>query len=186
MVGLSALWLPILLSAVFVFIVSSVIHMVMPWHKDDYPPMPNEDAFRAAVGPLKVPPGDYMVPRPSTREDMNSPAFKAKMEQGPVMIVTVRPNGKPGMGSYLLLWFLYALAVSVFSAYISGRALPSGVVYLKVFRFAGATAFLAYSAALWQLWIWYGRSLRTTIISTFDGLIYACLTAGTFGWLWPR
>jgi hypothetical protein len=50
----------------------------------------------------------------------------------------------------------------------------------------GATAFLSYSLALWQLSIWYRRSWRITIGSTFDGLIYALLTAGTFGWLWPH
>ena len=33
---LSALWLPILLSAVFVFIVSSIIHMATPLHKGDF------------------------------------------------------------------------------------------------------------------------------------------------------
>ena len=37
MVGLAALWLPILLSAVIVFVASSLIHMVSGWHKSDYP-----------------------------------------------------------------------------------------------------------------------------------------------------
>jgi hypothetical protein len=34
--------------------------------------------------------------------------------------------------------------------------------------------------------IWYQRSLTTTIKGTIDGLLYAFLMAGTFGWLWPR
>jgi hypothetical protein len=55
-----------------------------------------------------------------------------------------------------------------------------------VFRFAGATAFLGYSMALVQHSIWYKRNWTTTLRSMFDGLIFACLTAGTFGWLWPR
>ncbi|HEX7420299.1 MAG TPA: hypothetical protein VF505_10460 [Thermoanaerobaculia bacterium] len=37
MTALTALWLPILLSALFVFIVSSIIHMAPLWHKNDFP-----------------------------------------------------------------------------------------------------------------------------------------------------
>src|SRR5438105_15523454 len=109
MTALSALWLPILLSAVFVFIVSSVIHMTRLWHKNDFPKMPNEEGFRDAVRSLAIPPGEYMVPRPSSGADMRSPEFVEKMECGPVMMMTVFPNGKMGMGRNLVLWFLYLL-----------------------------------------------------------------------------
>ncbi len=186
MTGLTALWLPILLSAVFVFVASSVIHMFTPWHKGDFPALPNEDAFRGTVGPMNIPPGDYMVPRAASMDDMKSPEFKAKMTKGPVVIMTVRPNGEMGMGRSLGLWFVYSLVVGVFAAYITGRALGQSSPYLSVFRFAGATAFMGYTLALWQVHIWYHRSLRATITSTFDGLIYALLTAGTFAWLWPK
>ncbi|MBM3907227.1 MAG: hypothetical protein FJ363_04005 [Gemmatimonadetes bacterium] len=186
MTGLTALWLPILLSGVFVFIASSLIHMVLPWHKGDYPSLPNEDAFRAAVGALKLPPGEYMVPRAGSMAEMGSPEFKAKMEQGPVVMVTVRPNGMPGMGRQLGLWFVFSLVVSVFAAYVTGRALGQSSPYLSVFRFAGVTAFIGYSLALWSEAIWYFRGTRRTVLATFDGLIYALITAGTFGWLWPQ
>lgn len=186
MTGLTALWLPIVLSAVFVFVLSSIIHMATPWHKNDYPKLPNEDAFRAAVGPLNIPPGDYMVPRCDSMAEMKTPEFKTKMEQGPVLMATVLPNGMPSMGPQLVKWFLYALAMSVFAAYVAGRALGQSSPYLSVFRFAGVTAFVGYGAALWQFNIWYHRSLRTTITSTIDALLYALVTAGTFGWLWPQ
>jgi hypothetical protein len=62
----------------------------------------------------------------------------------------------------------------------------AGSPYLAVFRFVGVTAFIGYSVALWQMSIWYHRSWSTTAKATVDGLIYALLTAGTFGWLWPR
>jgi hypothetical protein len=186
MTGLSALLLPILLSAVIVFIVSSVIHMALPWHKSDYPKVPNEDKLMDALRPLAVPPGDYMVPRPSSSQEMRSPAFSEKLKKGPVMMLTVLPNGPMSMGKNLALWFLYSVVVGVFAAYVAGRALPPGTEYLRVFRFAGATAFIGYSLALWQMSIWYRRSWVTTIKATVDGLVYALLTAGTFGWLWPR
>ncbi len=186
MTGLYALWLPILLSSVFVFAVSSAIHMASPWHKNDYPKVPNEDRVRDALRPLAIPPGDYMIPRPSSRQEMRSPEFAEKVKQGPNMILTVIPNGPWPMGKNLTLWFLYSAVVGLFAAYVAGRALPPGAEYLRVFRFAGVTAFVGYSVALWQLSIWYRRAWSTTIKATVDGLIYALLTAGTFGWLWPR
>ena len=186
MVGLSTLWLPILLSAVIVFVASSIIHMVLPWHKSDYPKVPDEDRLRDAVRPLAIPPGDYMVPRPSSMQDMKSPEFAEKMNKGPVLILTVKPNGPFSMSQNLIQWFIYCIVVGIFAAYIASRALPAGADYLHVFQLVGATAFIGYSLALWQISIWYHRAWSTTIKSTVDGLIYALLTAGTFGWLWPH
>ena len=186
MTGLDLLWLPILLSAVIVFIVSSLIHMVLPWHKSDYPKLANEDKVMDALRPLAIPPGDYMVPRPSNRNDMRSSEFAEKLKKGPVLMMSVWPNGPMQMGSTFFLWFVYAAVVGLFAAYVAGRALPIGADYLAVFRFAGVAAFLGYSLALWQMSIWYHRPWSTTIKATVDGLIYALLTAGVFGWLWPR
>jgi hypothetical protein len=186
MTELSLLWLPVLLSAAIVFVVSSVIHMLSPWHKSDYPQVPNEDKLRDAVRPLGIPPGDYMVPRAASREELRTPEFAAKMKAGPVMMLTVMPNGPWSMGRNLGLWFLYSIVVGVLAAYVSGRALAVGAPYLQVFRFIGTTAFIGYSVALWQMSIWYRRAWSTTIKATVDGLIYSLLTAGVFGWLWPR
>lgn len=185
MTGLIALWLPILLSAVLVFVASSVIHMLSPWHKNDYPRLPQEDQFRASVGPLDLAPGDYMIPRAYSREEMQSPEFNRKLEEGPNVVMTVRPRGVPSMASSLAGWFVYSLVISIFAAYITGRALGPDAEYLDVFRFAGTTAFMGYSLALLQMSIWYGRAWNITIRSMVDGLIYALLTAGIFGWLWP-
>src|SRR5688500_7002283 len=186
MTGILSLLIPIVLSAVIVFVVSSIIHMASPWHKNDYPKMPNEDQVRNALRPLAIPPGDYMIPRPSGSEEMRSPEFAEKLRQGPHMVVTVMPNGPFSMKSNLIQWFLYGLVVSIFAAYLAGRALPPGSPYLSVFRFVGVTAFIGYSVALWQMSIWYRRAWSITVKATVDGLIYALLTAGTFGWLWPR
>jgi len=186
MISLLTLWMPILLSAVIVFVASSVVHMALPWHKSDYPKMPNEDKFIDAVSPLAIPPGDYFVPRGRGMADMKSPEFAAKLKKGPVVVMTVMPNEIMGMGRSLTLWFLYSVVISFFSAYIASRTLDHGVHYLKVFQIVGATAFMGYVAALWQMSIWFRRAWSTTIKATIDGLLYAMLTAGTFGWLWPR
>src|SRR5262249_26317816 len=53
MTSLSALWLPILVSAVLVYIVSTIIHMVLhAWHSTDYPKVPNEDKVMDALRPF--------------------------------------------------------------------------------------------------------------------------------------
>ena len=57
---------------------------------------------------------------------------------------------------------------------------------MSVFRFVGTTAFAGYSLALLQSTIWWRRNWGMTLRSMFDGLIYALLTAGVFGWLWPK
>jgi hypothetical protein len=186
MVVPSALWLPILLSAITVFVVSSIIHMATPWHKGDYLKMPNEDKAMDALRPLAVPPGDYLVPRPSSAQDMRSPDFLEKMNKGPVLVLTVMPSGPVQMTRSLVLWFLYSAVVGFFAAYVASRALPVGAPQGRVFQLVGVTAFVGYSVALWQMSIWYRRAWGTTIRATIDGLIYALLTAGIFGWLWPR
>ena len=186
MTGLTALWLPILLSAIAVFVASSLIHMLLPWHKGDYATIPHQDQVMDALRPFAIPPGDYMLPRPATASDMKSPAYQEKVARGPVLVVTVMANSIMPMGKTLVLWFVYCAAVSVCAAYIAGTALPSGTPYLRVFQLAGATAFFGYAMALWQMSIWYRRKWSTTIKATIDGLVYACLTAGFFGWLWPR
>jgi len=185
MTPLTALWLPILLSAVFVFIASSLIHTLKLWHRGDYPAVPNQDAVMDALRPFSIPPGDYMMPRAQSHAEMKAPEFKEKLDKGPIMMLTVIPKGTLGMAKPLVLWFLYCLVVSYFAAYITGRALPPGTKYLEVFRFAGATSFIGYAVALWQMSIWYRRSWSITVKATIDGLIYSLLTAGTFGWLWP-
>ncbi len=187
MTGLSALWIPVLVAAVVVFVVSSIIHTVLvAWHRGDYGTLPSEDKVMDALRPFAIPPGDYFVPRPSSMEELRSPAFAEKAAKGPVMVVTVMPNGMARMGRNLVLWFLYAVVVGVLAGYVAGRALPPGSAYRQVFRFVGTTAFMGYALALWQMSIWYQRSWATTMRATVDGLLYALLTAGVFGWLWPR
>jgi hypothetical protein len=186
MTALSALWLPIVLSTVLVFVASSIIHMLLPWHKSDYPKMPNEEKAMDALRPLAIPPGDYMMPRCETSQEMHSPEFVEKLKRGPVMVMTVLPNAPFPMARNLVLWFIYCAVVSIFAGYIAGRALPAGSPYLHVFQLVGASAFAGYVLALWQMWIWYRRAISITLKASIDGLIYAMLTAGTFGWLWPH
>jgi hypothetical protein len=186
MVPLTSLILPILLAAVLVFIASSVIHMLLPFHKGDIRRFAHEDDVLEALRRFNLQPGDYGVPMPASMADMKSPAFVEKRTKGPVAFVTVLPSGPPSMGKSLTLWFLYSIVVGLFAGYIASRALGAGADYLQVFRFVGTSAFMGYSLALLQNSIWWGRNWPMTTRSVVDGLVYALLTAGTFGWLWPR
>lgn len=185
MVPLAELWLPILSSAALVFVASSIIHMVLPYHRSDFRGVPDEDRLMDALRPSSLAPGEYMVPHVASPSEMASPEYQAKMETGPVALITVLPNGPVKMGGRLALWFLYLLAVSIVCGYVASRAVGAGAEYGAAFRFAGTTAFAAYSLGIAQQAIWYGRSWTNTGKSMFDGLVYALLTGGVFGWLWP-
>ena len=186
MVPVTSLWMPILLSAVIVFLASFIMHMVLTYHRSDWRGVPKQDDVMKTLRPFNIPPGDYMLPHGGGPEAMKDPAFIDRMKAGPVVIMTVLPNGMPSMGQNLALWFLFAVLVSVFSAYLTGRALGPGADYREVFRFAGTVAFVGYSLAQLEQSIWYKRAWSTTIKQLVDGLIYGLLTGGTFGWLWPR
>ena len=185
MVPVLSLWLPIVLSAVAVFLVSFILHMLLRYHHNDWSRLPAEDEIRDALHRHNIPPGNYMTPWGGGPEAMKDPAWLAKYERGPVATLTFMRSGKPSMTDELIQWFGYSLVVSIFAAYIAGRALSPGADYLEVFRFVTTTGFLGYSAALLQMSIWYKRAWNITIKSMIDGFIYATLTAGMMGWLWP-
>jgi hypothetical protein len=186
MVPLTSLWLPIVLSAVFVFVASSIIHMALGYHRNDFRKVPGEDGVMDALRKFGIPPGDYMMPRADSAKAMQEPAFKDKVNKGPVAIITVLPNGPLSMVASLTLWFIFSLVVSLFAGYVASRSLEPGAAYLSVQQIAGCTAFIGYALALWHDSIWYRRQWGTTVKFTIDGLIYGLLTGGTFGWLWPK
>jgi len=185
MVPVTELWLPILLSAVFVFVVSSIIHMVVPIHKNDFKKLPGEDKVCDAIRAGGASPGAYMFPHSASMKEMGSPEMMEKYNKGPVGHMTVLPSGPPAMGKNLVLWFLYSVVISVFVAYIAGLGLDKGVEYMKVFRIAGTVAILGYAFSYVQDSIWKGQPWANTFRYVFDGVIYGLVTAGTFGWLWP-
>jgi hypothetical protein len=185
MVSLTALWLPIVLSAVAVFIASSIFHMVLPLHRKDYGKLPNEDKLLEAMRNEGVSPGNYAFPCPADPKDMHSPEMIEKYKRGPVGMVNVLPTGSPAMGKYLVQWFIFCLVIGVFAAYLTGRTTAPGADYLAVFRVAGTTAFLGYAVSDAVNSIWRGQWWSTTFRHMFDGLVYALLTGGIFGWLWP-
>ena len=186
MIPLTALWLPVLLSAVIVFFASFIMHMVLAYHKSDYRKLPDEDRVTDALRSAGVTPGPaYFFPY-SSFEEMKSAPMIEKFKRGPVGLLTVLPSGPPAMGKNLLLWFLYCVVIGIFAAYLSSRLLAPGTAFWQVFRVVGTLAWLGYGAAHVQESIWSGRSWVVTLKHIFDSVIYALLTAAIFGWLWPK
>jgi hypothetical protein len=186
MIPLTALWLPILVSAGIVFFASFIMHMVLSYHKSDYRKLPDEDRVTDAMRNAGLTRGPaYFFPYCSF-EEMKSAPMMEKMKRGPVGFLTLLPSGPPAMGKNLVQWFLYCLVISFFAAYLSSETLAAGTVFSQVFRIVAITAFLGYGAAHVQESIWSGRSWVVTFKHFVDSVIYAALTAGTFAWLWPK
>ena len=185
MVPLTALWLPIILAAVIVFIASSIMHMVLPYHRGDYKKLREEEKVSAALRELGVTPGLYMFPY-SDHKQMKEPAMQDKFKQGPGGTMTIRLSGPINLGPFLGQWFGFCLVIGFFTAYITARTNPMGANYLQVFRVAGAVSFMAYGLGNLANGIWKGEPWGMVIKEVIDGLVYGLLTAGVFGWLWPR
>src|SRR5215475_4114054 len=162
MIPLTALWLPILLSALLVFFASFIMHMVLTYHKSDYRQLPNEDRVTEALRSANVTRGPaYFFPYFAFKEMKSAPVIE-KLQRGPVGLLTVLPSGPPAMGKNLVQWFLYCIVISVFAAYLSGRLLAPGTAFLQVFRVVGTVVFLGHGAAHAQESIWSGRSWLVT------------------------
>ncbi len=185
MVPLAALWLPILLSAVVVFIAGSIMHMVLTHHRTDFGKLPDEEKALAALREAGVQPGNYHFPHCGSPKEMGTPEMIEKYKKGPVGLMFVLPSSPPAMPKYLAQWFLFCLVVSIFAAYLAGRTLVAGTDYLMVFRVTGTVAFLGFTAGEFVDSIWKGQKWSTSIKGAIDGLVYALLTGGIFGWLWP-
>lgn len=185
MVSLGSLWLPVLLSATFVFVASSIIHMLLGYHNRDYTPLANEDEVRAAISRGRPAVKQYVIPYANSAAEMNSEEYKRKYAEGPVAVISLKQAGPVTMGPTLVRWFVYLIVVSFFVAYIASHALEPGASYLRVFQIVGAVGFLAYAAGQLPAAIWMGKPWSVAVKEVFDGLVYGLLTAGTFGWLWP-
>lgn len=185
MVSLTALWIPIVLSAVVVFIASSVIHMALKYHNSEYRQLPGEEEILGAMHNAKIGPGFYAFPYAGSMKEMGTPEMMEKYARGPVGTVNINPSGPPAMGKALGGWFCYTLVVGLFAAYLASRTLDAGAHYLEVFRIVGCSSFMAYSLAHFSDAIWKMKPWSMTVKHVFDGLVYGLLTAGVFGWLWP-
>lgn len=180
-----SLWLPGVVSAVAVFFVSALAHMVLKYHKADYKKLADEDSVAAAVRKVGPSPGVYFIPYCMDPGQMKDPAMKKKFEDGPVGMLVVRPNGMPGMGKSLAQWFLFCLLVSFVTAYVARHTLTFSTPGLEVLRITGAVAFVAYAFGYIQDSIWKSFPWSNSLRGLLDAVLYALTTGLIFRWLWP-
>ena len=78
MVPVASLWLPILVSAVIVFLASWIVHMFLPYHRSDFVRLPQEDAVLDALRSLNIPTGQYLAPYANIAAQMQQPEYVKK------------------------------------------------------------------------------------------------------------
>lgn len=186
-VDLMSLWLPIVVSAVGVFIASSIVWMALPHHKNDYGALPDESAVMAAFRAQNVRPGMYCIPSmlgPDGKPNCKDPAFIEKMKSGPWATFNVM-GGWPNMGRSLGLWFAYLLVVCGAVAFIAGSTMAPGASFRSVFQLVSVAAFLPFGLMAVPQHIWKGLPASIVAKELCDGVAYALITGAVFAWLWP-
>lgn len=185
MSAVTQLWLPILASSVFIFIASSLIHMVLKWHNPDYRKLGNEDEVRAAIRNGNPEPGLYALPHCAEMKDMQSPEFARKYAEGPVGFLTVRRSGAPSIGPSLIQWFLFTVVIATAAGALAVQTFGIDGNRHQAAHLVGVVSLLVYAGASVPEGIWMGRTWRSVLKHGIDGAIYATISAMTFLWLWP-
>ena len=184
MIALSHLWLPIIVSAVAVFVVSALLHMLFTYHNSDYRKFSNEDDVRAAINQGGATAGQYILPY-AVGTGFKDPVVQQKMKEGPAGFVLLRKPSGPEMGPALVQWFVLTLVLSCLVAYVAAMTLAPGTDHMAVFRVVTATAFLAYAGSVAEESIWRAGPWSAGIKAIFDGLVFALVTGGLFAVMWP-
>lgn len=182
---LGSLWLPGVVSALAVFFLSALLHMVLRYHRADFKRLPDEDAVADPIRKAGLSPGIYFIPYCDEPSQMKDPAMVKKFTDGPVVGLTVRPKGPPSFGQSLSQWFLLCLLVSFVAAYIARHTLSPGASGLEVLRITGTVAFVAYGFGYFQDSIWKAIPWANSLRGLLDALLYALATGLVFSCLWP-
>ena len=118
-----SLWLPVVVSAVAVWLVSALLHMALKYHRVDYKQITDEEAVGAALRKAAPGPGLYAIPYCIDGSQMKDPAMQERYRTGPVGLIALMKNGPPAMGWLLVFWFLFCLLVSFVAGYLARHTL---------------------------------------------------------------
>ena len=176
------LWLPILVAAIAVWVLSAIVWIVLPHHKSDYAPLPDEDAARAALKDVR--PGMYAIPYDPDQSLQKTPEGKRKYEEGPLALMTFLPSGLPAMGKSLALWFGFCLFMGILIAYVLTRTMSADDGFYAVWQVASTVAWLGFGTGAVPRAIWFGEPWSVTIKTLADALLYALVSGAIFAGLW--
>lgn len=180
-----SLWLPVVVSAVAVWLVSAVLHMVLKYHRADYRQLADEEAVAPALRKAAPAPGLYTIPYCDDMSKMKDPAFLKRYDDGPVGLITVMRNGAPNMGKYLGQWFLFCFLISFVTGYVARHTLGYDTDGLEILRITGTVAFIGYGFGYFQSSIWLGVPWSNALRGLFDAAVFALVTGLAFRFLWP-
>jgi len=184
--ALLSLWLPILLSAVVVFVISSLIHMVFKWHNPEYRGFSNEDAVRDAIRTGNPSPGQYVLPYCKEMKELGTEAMKQKYQEGPVGFVTLTQSGSPNMGKSFVAWFLMSIIVGAIGAFIATQLFGLDPARARAAaKLVGAVTFLSYGMGTIAESVWMGRTWTASAKFLLDAALYGIGSGLVFFWLWP-
>jgi hypothetical protein len=184
MAFLAQLWMPIVVSAVLVFVVSAITHMLLPARQTEWSHLEKEGALQEALRGAK--PGLYGFPMPAEGMARGKPEALQRWAEGPSGWLSLVHPGPINMGRNLGLSLLVNLVVSAMAAYLAAHVLSVAPSYRPVFRLVGTVGFLAYAVGPVYEAIWYWKPWRSLALTTVDALLYGLVMGGVFGWLWPR
>jgi hypothetical protein len=178
------LWLPILLSAAAVWIISTIVGMALPHHKQDWIGLPDEGGFMDYIRRSGIKPGNYLFPDFRTREALKSEKVEKALKEGPVGHLSVWQTPVT-MGGKMVATFIVHLVVSTLIACLTRVALPGAAPFAKVFQVAATAGILAYSFSFIPNALWFGAYKRTIVASIIDGITFGLVTGAIFAWRWP-
>lgn len=179
------LWLPILVTAVGVFVASSLVHMVFKWHNSDYRKLANEDEVMAAFRNGSPAPGHYVMPHCLDMKQMQDEAMQKKYRDGPIGFITLVRNGPPNIAPQLIKWFVFTIVIAAIAGYTALHAYGLDADPNRAGCLVGIVSLLAYAGGSVSAGIWMGKPWISVAKEVLDALIYATVSALAFMWLWP-
>jgi hypothetical protein len=178
------LWLPILLSAIAIWVISVIASMALPHHKRDFIDLPGEDGFMDYIRTSGIKPGNYLFPDFRGREAMKSEKVEKALKEGPVGHLSVWRTPLT-MGGKMAATFIVYLVVSTLIVYLTRVAIPGAAPFAKVFQVAATAGILAYCFSFIPNAVWFGSYKRTIVATFIDGIVYGLITGAIFAWRWP-
>ena len=182
------LWLPILLSAAAIWVLSLVVWMALPHHKRDFIAIahpPGEDGLMEYIRSSGIKPGNYLFPDFRDRASMETAKTQKALQEGPVGHLSIWPTPLT-MGSKLIATFFVHLVVSILIAYLARIALPGPAPFAKVFQIAATAGILAYCFSFIPSALWWGSYKRTIVANVIDGVLFGLVIGAIFAWRWPH
>ena len=135
MVGLTTLWLPVLLSAVLVFIASSIIHTLLNYHWTDWDKIPGEDnVLEAAQIRVRVFESVTVVEQQLEVEPLGCCLVELKPARG-LLSVALLEFAKTANSGPPLAFGNALLSASLKRTVASRAALPGNSEVSEAFRF---------------------------------------------------